>query len=144
MHEPVSSIYTSSLTINNTPIATPSNQVTNQKFTSTDPLKKHPHPQKQDYRTLTHLKYQPKSVTTITIKFLLHIRFQPEKNQFLIPAANHRRRTTTKEGQRVRTDGNQCNKLYAEIVRQSQCHQYKNNNSTKSPPRNKNSSTSKE
>ena len=36
----------SSLTIKNTPIATPPNQATNQKITSTDPHKNYPHPLK--------------------------------------------------------------------------------------------------
>jgi len=60
------------------------------------------------------------------------------KKLFPYPSCKSHAENNKKEGQKVRTDRNQRKKSYAEIAKQSQCHQYKNNNSTKSPPETKN------
>ena len=129
----------SSLTIKNNPTETPPNQATNQFFTSTDSIKKNPHPPKMRLS-----KANPPQISTKLCNHNQHQissshSFPTRKKLFPYPSYKSQGENNKKEGQKVRTDGNQRKKSYAEIAKQSQCHQYKNKNSTKSPPETKKS-----
>ena len=71
---------TSSLTSKNTPIATHQTKQLTKTLRQLLPQTSILIPPNRKDRTLINLKYPPKSVTIITIKFLRLIHFQPEKN----------------------------------------------------------------
>ena len=137
-------VYISSLTIKHNPTETPPNQATNQFFTSTDSSKNHPHPPK--------MRLSKANSPQISTKFYNHNQhqissshsFPTRKPLFSYPSCKSQAENNKKESQKVRTDRNKRKTSYAEIVKQFQCHQYTNNNSTKSPPETKKSSISKE
>ena len=125
----------SSLTSKDTPIATPPNQATNQNFASTAPPTKHPHSPKSKQPNSNQPQISTKICHHNHHQISSSHSFSTRKKLVLYPTYKSQAENNKNEGQKVRTEGNQRKKSYAEIVRQSQCHQYKNDNSTNSPPK---------
>ena len=123
----------SSPTIKNSSSKTPPNQTINRFFTSTEPITTHPYPP-----NMQSLEFNPPQILTKfcnrTQQQNLSLRSYSTIKHISYPSYKSQTENNKKEYRKVRTDGNQSIKPYAGIAKQSQCHQYKNNNNTKSPP----------